>query len=771
MCCARSAITRVGLVLLAVWGTAAGAQDLLFRNGFEPAVPLGPAPVLAVLRDDRVATVEMDYNAEQPSLQFWNMSGDPADDAGFLVQWWPVNPPAGAFGKGRSIVGNEGDSCLNPAHLNAPSGLPGKVNPPPGGRWLVTANRRVQLQPLENGLAYVVRVERLNALGQISSLPAQQQFAGGDPGRVDQLRATLTHFDDFNLPLGAVDERLWSNAAMVSTDPRYNQFFINDQFHVHSLNGTRVDNTGDKSQTAQRFRKRMRVESGVRRRVVFDMDSPLSPRSVWYLDFNPVPTELTGHASFFDGEGDTGLPAGVLRVRMGGQQLSISMIDAMGASHHIAGVDMAEEGREAVPNVRRAFDLRVGTDRIEVRIDGRVVLDTPYLGSESGQTYTLAAGDYELLWVAFGYHTVKDGVPYYLVHWDNFGFDGPLVDSTVVHDYVTRIRGTDYQKAHRDGSGGGTRPTFTIPIPDDLRPTRADITAEAWLVATYQMGDYSMLSVLPTDTVRINGGPTVPMQLPQNNSNNPALNPSQTWGIPYTARVKVATLTQASSAPLVVGANHFQFDAANVGLLNVHLEVHYPAGSQPAYTRPSLIHPFPLHAELPRFGAPARIHHVGDTGVELVHVLPAADLPPGAASRIAVSGLVDLDMEVGNSSWNSGWAPQWMNVPAQSIEVWSTGGTAGTAKLEVFLRPVGTTAPPGQRVIALDTAADAPAPQGRYKLPFDSRAYPDGDYDLFLQTTSPAGLKSHPSYGDEIHTFGSEGLSGAYRPVRIRIDN
>jgi hypothetical protein len=564
---------------------------------------------------------------------------------------------------------------------------------------------------------------------------------------------------------------LWNNAVMTSTDPRYNQFFINGQLHVHSMHGTRIDNTGDKSQTSQRFRKRIRIEQGVRRRVVFDMDSPLSGRSVWYLDFNPVPTEVTGHASFFDFEGDNGLPAGALRLRMGGQTLSVSLIDPAGEAHRIASVDMEEAGRQAVPNVRRAFDLRVGTDGIQIFIDGRSVLDTAYVGEESGQTYTFPADDYELLWVAFGYNTVKDGVPYYLVHWDNFGFDGPVVDQRVVHNYVTRIAGSDYQKAYANGGAQEGRPTFTIRIPDDLRPLTAGASAEAWLVATYQMGDFSWMDVRPTDYVKVNGGPQVPLQLPQNNSTDPGLDPSEIWGLPYTARMKIADLTSTSAAPFIVGDNTFQFFAGNVGLLNVHLEVFYPPGSEPAYTPPAQIHHFPLHAEVPRFGTPARIHHVGTHAVDREHFLEPEHLAPGELAWIPVSGVVAIDSEVGNGSWDSGWAPQWMRVPVSSVEVWSTGGTAGYSTLEVFLRAAGSGSSPGTPVVQLDTALDAPAPQGRYRMAFDSRTWPNGDYELFLQATSPSGLKSHPSYGDEIYHFGSENISGAYRPVRIRIQN
>src|SRR5690606_32726997 len=134
-------------------------------------------------------------------------------------------------------------------------------------------------------------------------------------------------------------------------------------------------------------------------------------------------------------------------LRMGGQTLSVSLIDGSGGSRRIASVDMEARGRQAVPNVRRSFDVRVGTTGIQILIDGRSVIDTAYVGEESGQTYTFPAGDYELLWVGFGYNTTKDGIPYYLIHWDNFGFDGPVVDNRVVHNYVTRIAGTDYRKA------------------------------------------------------------------------------------------------------------------------------------------------------------------------------------------------------------------------------------------------------------------------------------------------------------------------------------
>jgi hypothetical protein len=741
------------LLLACVWLLSAPLQaQNIFADGFEGG-PLQAAPVVVVLRDDRVATLEMDYNAENPWGQFWNMTGAPEDDAGFLVTWWPDVPPAAE--KARLLVGNDsGGSCLNPDHLTAP--LLSKVGPlPPGAKWLVTGNRRVQIQPLQNGAAYHVRVERINALGAITSYPAEVAFNGGDGARVAALRSSMTYFDDFNLPLGPADEKLWNNATATSTDPRFNLFFVNDQYHAHTLQGTRVENTGDKSQTSQRFRKKVRIEPGVRRRIVFDMDAPLSPRSVWYLDLNPIPTELTAHASFFDEEGALGLPAGILRLRAQFQTLSVSLVDMQGAAHQLAEVDMESVGRQAVSNVRRHFDVRVGTDGVQVFIDGRSVINTGYA------PYAFNAGDYELLWVGFGYNTSKDANPYYLVHWDNFGFDGPVVDARTVHNYVTRIEGTDYQKSSR---GNDAFPTFNVNIPDDLRPISAGATAEAWLVYTYQMGDYSGLSVLPTDYVKLNGGAQFTLPQPRNNS-APINTNLMSWGIAHTARIKLGDIVQGGVSPLQIGNNALKFYADNSGILNVHVEVFYPLGSAPTYTPPAALHHFPLHAELPRVGPPARFQSIEATDVGDVHHLDA-----NPVSRITVGGMVPLNIEVGNRSW-AGWAPQLMNMPVQSTEVWSSGGTAGIAKVEVFLRRVGTGSGPGDRVILLDTARDAPTPQGRYALQFNSSAYANGDYELFVQATTPSGLKSHPSYGDEMHHFDASALSGAYYPIQIRIQN
>ncbi len=718
---------------------------------------LGRAPIVRILRDDRVATLEMDYNARKPHGQNWTMSGSPDDDAGFLVTWWPQataqSEPANA-----SKLASEG-LCISAPTLAATASAKLSTTPlalidlPLGARWIVTGNRRVQLQPLENDRDYRVRVQRLSARGKISSRSTELSFNGGDDARVAALRSSLTYFDDFNLPEGAADERLWNNANSVSTDPRFNQFFINDQFHSHTLHGTRHENTGDRSQTSQRFRKKIRLEPEARRRIVFDMDVPLSPRSAWYLDLNPVPTELTGHLDFFDQNGALGLPAGVLRLRSQAQILSVHIIDLQGASHRVASVNMEELGLQAITNVRRSFDIRVGTTGIQIYIDGVSVINAGY------GAITLPPADYELLWVGFGYNTTKDGVPFFLQHWDNFGFDGPVIDQRTVHNYVTQIEGTDFQTGRR-----GAPADFTINIPDDLRPVVAGAIAEAWLVATYQMGDWSQLKVAPGDFVRLNGGAQLPLPPPANNS-APLNASASTWGTPHTARIKLGAIAHDGSSPLVVGKNNFQFNVENAGILNVHVEVLYPPGSAPNFTPPSAIHRKPRHTELPRFGPPVRFQRIASVEIGDDQLMSNPNRVP-----IAVSGQVPLNIEAGNSSW-ANWAPQLMNVPVRSVEVWATGGTTGMTKVEVFLRRAGDSSESALRVLQIDTAIDAPAPQGRYLLQFDSRPFPNGDYELFVQATTPSGKKSHPNYGDELQLFDSAALSGAYYPIPIRIQN
>ncbi len=704
---------------------------------------LGAAPVVNVIRDDRVATLEMDHDpANWWGQQFWTAGSNGRGDVGFRVRWWPD----GASGRAMVSMGGCG-GCGVCGHPSDPALI---------ARQLVTPSRRVQLQPLANGGRYHVCVERVNGLGEVTSQPTELTFDGGDSARVDALRATLTHFDDFNLPEGPADERLWNNAVSTSTDLRFRQFFINAQYHAHTLNGTQTDgpHVGDKSQVSQRFRKPILIENGVRRRIVFDMDSPMGPRSVWYLDLNPVSVDLTAHADFFDEEGAKGLPAGVVRLRSQGQTFSVHLIGDDGASHKVATVQMDEAGVVSIPNVRRAFDVRLGTDGIEVFIDGNRVINQSFGGA------VVRPGAYELLWSTIGYNSSKDNNPYFLVHWDNFGFDGPVVEPRVVHNYVTRIAGEDYQRSSR---WDNSFPTFTIRIPDDVRPVTAGASAEAWLVCVYQMGDFSAHEVRPTDYVLVNGARHALPSSPNNSS--PLDNSLVSGGSPATIRIKLGDIVQGGSSPLIVGDNTLRFFGESVGISNVHVEIFYPPGSEPVYTPPALIHDFPMHADLPLLGPPARFESIAGTEINAGNA--AIETPE---TILTISAVTKVAVIAGGDTW-AGWAPELVMSPARSTELWSSGGTAGIKTVALYLRPKGGAPETAQRIAVVTTQRDAPAPVARHTFDIDTRRFPNGDYEIFVQAISSAGVKSHPFYDNAAARWDASAWSGAYYPVNVRIAN
>ncbi|MCB1571380.1 MAG: hypothetical protein KDI72_10155, partial [Xanthomonadales bacterium] len=68
LCPTRAAILWLGGGLLLAAPLA--LAESIFRSGFEP---LEPAPAVNILRDDRVATLEMDYDGENAWGQWWTM--------------------------------------------------------------------------------------------------------------------------------------------------------------------------------------------------------------------------------------------------------------------------------------------------------------------------------------------------------------------------------------------------------------------------------------------------------------------------------------------------------------------------------------------------------------------------------------------------------------------------------------------------------------------------------------------------------------------------
>lgn len=698
------------------------------------------APVVLIKRDDHVATIEMDFDPFN-AYQLWVVGDDGLDPVGYRVQWWPdaSEIPDLIAECGCATDLTTGDTIIRTA-----------ANP----HQLVTAHNIVQIQPIANNVLYHLRVTKLNSFGAECSPATEMTFMGGDPTRVNALRSSMTFFDDFNLEEGPADERKWNNAMTPQTDPRFNLFFINPQCHTHTLTGTSNTAAGDRAQVAQRVRKPILIDSVEERRIVFDMDGLFSPRSVWYLDLNPVKTDLTGHMSFFDENGAEGLPADVLRLRAQYNHLGVHLINSQGASYSQASVNLPDFGKRLCTNLRRSFDVRVNTAGIKVFVDSVLVIDTAFAPGD------FKPGVYDLLWSTIGYNTSKDDNPYFLSHWDNFGFDGPDVEPYIVHNYVTRIDSTDYQKSQDYNE---EYPTFMIHVPDDIRPLSPAVHNDVYLVFTYFSNDYSFFSIEPGDSVFVNG---VGFPLPEGPNNTDPLNPDLVGysGSAISNRIHIGEAHYNDHSPLHVGHNEVQFFATNAGIINVHLEVFCPDGSTPPpYTQPADVHHhFPLHHHLPKPGIPALIIDIDDEEIDSDE--------DGNLFGPSVSGVVPVEVLVGNRHW-ANWAPNLLNMPAISAELWSGGSTGGVQALDFYMKPVTDTSAPGILFKSLNMAADAPAPQIRYAYDFDSRMWANGMYDIFVQARNPAGVRSHPAYAGFADIWDVSEQSGAYRAIRIEIVN
>lgn len=701
-----------------------------------------PAPVVNVLRDDHVATIEMDFNASAGfGGQLWNIGTDGTEAIGYLVEWWPdasiVNEIV--FERGCYTDNHAGTTTV------ATSLSPHKV---------ISANPVCQIQPIANNKLYHLRVTKVNGLGQFCSPPYTTTFMGGDATRVDALRSEMTFFDDFNLPMGLPDELKWNNAMTPQTDDRFNLFFINPQCHTHTLTGTKRphETAGDKAQVAQRARKPMLIEHGVRRKIVFDMDGVYTPRGVWYLDFNPVNTDLTGHMSFFDPDGETGLPADVCRIKIKGDDLFVHLINSAGALFNVATAKFSSIGKRMSVNVQRSFDIRLGTDGITVYVDNVQLLDAAF---DPG---SFKPGEYHALWSTIGYNTSKDDNPYFLNHWDNFGFDGPDVDPYHIHNYVTRLIGTDLQVASSNNS-----PVFNVQVPDDIRPTVSGVKNEVWLVFSYLKNDYSTFNLEPGDHLLFNG---VEYPLPPaGNNSTPHVSGLVTYaGSTISNRIKIGEVGMNEVSPLIQGNNTIQFFADYTGIVNLHVEVKCPTSAPPpTYTPPKDIHPFNLHGDLPKLGPPARIERINNTTVH--------DGNDPDKTGPTISGEVPVEILAGNDNWSSSWAPHLLQMPAYSAEYWSAGSTKGIVDVSLYIRPRGSDDNLSFRIGQLSTDQDVPAPQIRYAFDFDSRQFANGDYELFVLANNPQGLKSHPGYNGTGFKFDATEFSGGYTPVFITIDN
>ena len=190
---------------------------------------------------------------------------------------------------------------------------------------------------------------------------------------------------------------------------------------------------------------------------------------------------------------------------------------------------------------------------------------------------------------------------------------------------------------------------------------------------TYQMGDYSNFTLAPGDHVTLNGG--TEFALPERRDNSVPTNASRIyWCGAFRTRCAcpLGAIPHDGPSPLAIGDNAFQFFVENTGILNVHVEIAYPA-RQRAGLHAARGDPSVSAAQRPAATRPASAlrPQIGDTQVDGTYRLTAD--PP---ARIAVTGNVPINFVVGNNSY-ANWAPELMVVPGakhRDLELGRHGG-------------------------------------------------------------------------------------------------
>ncbi len=432
----------------------------------------------------------------------------------------------------------------------------------------LSTERIAQLQPLMPGVTYTATVQSVDARGDTSEPSAPTTFAH-DTGRVDALRVRMTgFFDDFDTPAGPFDEQKWNTSYASGDDPSLSGAFVNAQFHAHDMVSNK-NGFNDREWVMNRPRAVFDV-AGRTGTLVFDMDGEFR-RDQWYLDFVPesyaqgVP-DTTGQTHLEDGA-TAASPGDFIRIHQTGQTLGIFYINPQGLEIPLAQTDWTPldwQGLKLVPNVRRRWTIEYSQTRCAISIDGVPIL---------AAGYQLDYARVVPLWLAFSYNTLKSNEPVMLLHWDNFGFDGPSSPVTT-HNYKATLDSSDFAELQAWQPNGG-RQSYTLRIPDSLNGAMArrmmlSLTCRSLF---YGWGE--------ADHVSING------------HDFPIADPTSATGLPDTSLV-----SGISGSPVIInvpenvfhtGDNLVTVTLASSGVMNVHAEFDFPRGSAPPYTTPMAI--------------------------------------------------------------------------------------------------------------------------------------------------------------------------------------
>ena len=540
-----------------------------------------------------------------------------------------------------------------------------------------------QIQPIQNGEAYLASVRAVDRWGRASAWSPSINFTGNS-ARVDAIRAQCSvpggFFDDFNVPAGKPDWTHWNFAVSRYTDETKNGFFINDQMHAHIMTASLRN---DRSQVVARVRGNMLDLSDNGTRTVFiDMDSHFDIRNTWYLDFIPETDplwDITNRASVDLSDSQSYDPPGLLRFTVSGPRFSVQVADSRGVTGPAAVVDLfwlKDVEIKGMLNIRRPWKFTISKSLVEA-----------YVMTWEGTYIKVLSTPVRLAWdrarvhnTVFGYNTPKNGYAAWLWHFDNFGFDAPAgaAPAQTVYDYRTKLtNGSEYAVNN-----------YVIKVPD------AVLGWSHRLFYTLSKNDGNQSSFVPgsANKVTVNG---------------------QSFPITLADDLTRSRMIELPPGVVVQGDNSVVFNLIQSGAMNVHIEAVRP----PFDWNP--LPDFSTHCEI--WGCPP---------------MPTLDLGSDATFEkindyqmwqwnfhdpITVHGTVTLDTLITQSSCITGTGK-----PAEVDHM--DFMVDGVSKLSVSLSAASTSA------------------GGRYRFTLNTKRLSNGVHELFLRAYTPSGTISNPDY-------------------------
>ncbi len=588
----------------------------------------------------------------------------------------------------------------------------------------LSVERVAQLQPLTPHVLYTARVQSVDALGNASA-PSDPVTFAHDPARVDALRTQMTgFFDDFDTPAGLLDEQKWNTSYASGDDPSLSGAFVNAQFHAHDMVSNK-NGFSDREWVMNRPRAVFDV-AGRTGTLVFDMDGEFR-RDQWYLDFVPesyaqgVP-DTTGQTHLEDGT-TAADPGDFIRIHQTNQTVGIFYINPQGVEEPLASTNWTPQnglscapldwqGLKLVPNVRRRWKVEYSQTHCAITVDGVKILEADY---------HLDYARVVPLWLAFSYNTLKGNAPVMLLHWDNFGFDGPPSPVTT-HNYKASLDASDFAELQGWQPGGG-RKSYTLRIPDSVEGATA---RRMMLSLTCRTIFYGWSQ---SDHVTINGHDFA------------IADPVSATGLPDTSLVSGISgypiVLAVPDGVLHTGDNLVTVSLASSGVMNVHAEFDFPLGSAPAYTTPMASYDpdcaggtCPPGETMP--GMPAMPIMGPGTSVSAVGGVPTPLLTDDS-----IQGLVLPVSRSKDYGFGPGFVPIEVRVSCDT-DIASSGTIHGVHHVVLALD--------SQTVATIATAAATPSPGGKVTFLLDAAKLALGVHKIYPTAYAPDGTPGFVDY-------------------------